>query len=76
VVDKDGTALSVAFARSFGADNRGICDWNTRLVGDATNQITFEWTNTILRDPSHPLVPAFEDIALENSAHRFRLTPL
>jgi len=39
-------------------------DWNTRLVGDATNQITFEWTNTILRDPSHPLVPAFEDIAL------------
>lgn len=38
-------------------------EWKTRLVGDATNQIAFEWTDTILRDPSHPLVPAFEDIA-------------
>jgi len=38
-------------------------DWRARLAGKSDNRITLEWTSTVLSDPSHPLLVAFQDMA-------------
>jgi serpin B len=38
-------------------------DWRARLAGKSDERTTLEWTSTVLSDPSHPLLAAFQDMA-------------